>query len=63
MRNSIAGRLDHRALALLYRPTDPELLAREARALADLGLRVQDIGQALGLAVAAVERLLAEAVT
>lgn len=60
MRNFIAGRLDHHALALLHRPTDPELLVREARALADLGLRVQDIGQTLGLAVVAVEQMLAE---
>jgi len=42
----------------MHRPTDHDLLAREARALADLGLQVRDIAQALGLAEAEVQELL-----
>lgn len=57
---SIGGRLDHRALALLHRPTDPAVLAREVRQLAVLGLTARDIAQALGLAVAEVHGLLTE---
>lgn len=49
---------DHDTLARLHRPTDPATLAREARSLADLGLQIRDIGQALGLAPAQVAGLL-----
>lgn len=55
---NIGGKLDLRALARLHRPTEQELLAREARRLARQGLLAQDIGQAIGIAPAAVKLLL-----
>jgi hypothetical protein len=43
---------------LLYRPTDRESLQREARQLAAIGLKTQDISEALRLGVTATETLL-----
>lgn len=64
MRNHIGGRMDCTALAALtqperlHRPDDQATLAREARSMADRGLTVRDIAQALNLATAAVEALI-----
>ena len=44
---------------MAYRPTDPDVLAREAQALAALGLSVQDIAEALKLTPGSVTALLA----
>lgn len=57
-RHHIGGTLDYAVLAKLHRPTDPETLGREARALAALGFTSRDIADALTLAPAAVETLL-----
>jgi hypothetical protein len=61
-RSSIGGRLDMAALAALteHRPSDPALLAREARGLIALGMTVSDVAQALGLTPSAVAQLLGE---
>ncbi|MCC7488363.1 MAG: hypothetical protein IT485_01835 [Gammaproteobacteria bacterium] len=56
---TIGGRLDHRALAMLHRPTDPKILAREAAKLLALGLSLQDAAAALRMPVAEVAGLLA----
>ncbi len=58
MTTRIAGRLDHRAMALLHRPTDAALLAREVHRLAALGLTNRDIAEAMRLAPEQVAGLL-----
>jgi hypothetical protein len=57
--NHIGGTLDYSVLAKLHRPTDPETLGREARALAAIGFTPRDIADAPDLAPAAVSALLA----
>lgn len=43
---NIGEQLDYSTLAKLHRPTDPDLLAREAHALAALGFKPRDIAEA-----------------
>ncbi len=52
-RRSVGGSLDHHALALLHRPADPTVLAREARDLAGCDLTHRDIAQPLNPATGA----------
>ena len=61
-RSRIGGALTCAALAALteHRPSDPALLAREAAALAALGLTHADIASALRLSPASVAQLLGE---
>ncbi|MEZ5566500.1 MAG: hypothetical protein R3F24_13805 [Gammaproteobacteria bacterium] len=58
MRNRIGGLMDHDAMARLHRPDDPDLLAREARSLADRGLTARDVAAALGLDAVQVTKFL-----
>ena len=58
MKHRIGGLLNHHAMALLHRPADPALLAREAHRLAACGHSVRDIAQALRLAPEQVAALL-----
>lgn len=58
MRNRIGGLMDHHAMACLHRPDDPEVLAREARPLADRGLTARDVAAALGLDAVQVTKFL-----
>lgn len=55
---SIGGKLDANALAMLHKPTAPELLAREAQRLIGDGLSIPDVASALRLSSAAVADLL-----
>jgi hypothetical protein len=56
----IGGVLDYQTLARWHRPTDAEVLAREARELARLGFTVSDVASALELAEAEAAGLLAD---
>ena len=57
-RHQIGYQLTYTALARQHRPDDPDLLAREAAALADAGLTYDDIAATLGLTKDAVKQLL-----
>lgn len=57
-RTRIGGRTNYQQLAEFFRPHDPALLAREARALAAQGLHPRDVGAALGVSEAAARELL-----
>lgn len=57
-RDHIGGQLDYAALANMYRPSDPAMLAREARHLVALGLTHADVAACLGMSKAAVTQLL-----
>lgn len=57
---TIGGRLDHRALAMLHRPTDPALLRREAVKLLALGLSLEDAAHALQIPAPALWQLLGD---
>ena len=60
----IGGVLDTAALARLtqpeqlHRPSDPDILRREAEHLLGLGLSIPDVAQALGLLPGALAQLL-----
>ena len=63
MRRAVGGQLTLEALALLagrdrHRPSDPATLRAAAVELRSRGLTDRDIGQALGIAEAAVRQLL-----
>lgn len=57
-RHHIGGTLDYAALATLHRPSDPAMLAREARHLLALGLTYADVAACIGISKAAVKQLL-----